>query len=141
MSRSITSPRRLRDATADMSQGERDLWAKAKKVALADYQGRALYFKGEYYFDDPDELVRDAGGAWPEMVFGTIETPIALYALGIVYDLEQSDAAYDDYEVPDEGVTEIEEFCDRWNARYADRSYCPDFETGITNDDEAGGQA
>ena len=115
---------------------ELELWREAKKVGLKDYQGNGFYYKGRYYFCDPDELIEEAGGLWPEGVFGTIETPITLDAVVILDDLEQSDDAYEDYEVSDAGARAIKEFCNEWNRLYADRSYYPDYETGITNDDE-----
>ena len=117
---------------------DEELWAKAEKVAYKDYQGRGIYYNEKFYFDDPGGLMADAGGVWPEMVYGTIESPIALDAFRIIDDLEQSEEAYEDYEVSVEGCRAIEEFCERWNRRYADTSYSPDFETGITNADEAG---
>jgi len=120
---------------------ELEPWMGARKVALKDYQGKGFYYKGRYFLNDPDRLIEEAGGTWPDGVFGLIETPIALDALGIVDDLEQSDAAYEDYEVSEAGVEAIKEFCEKWNGRYADRSYSPDFETGITSDNEVGEQA
>ena len=111
-----------------------ETWEDARKVPLNDYKGDCLYVdtdEGEYYFDARDILL--GYGEWPEGVYGTIETPIVLDALEIVDGLEQSDAAYEDYEVPDDGVKAIKDFCEQWNEKYGDKSYLPDFNIGIVD--------
>ena len=112
-----------------------ETWEKAKKVPLKDYDGDCMYIdegEGEYHFD-PEDIILAYGGKWPEGVYGTIKTPIVLDALEIVDALEQSDAAYEDYEVPDDGVKAIKDFCEQWNERYGDKSYLPDFNIGIVD--------
>ena len=113
-------------------------WERARKVPLKDYEGDCLYFydgEHERYYMGADGILLDNDGKWPDGVYGTTKVPIELDPCDIADRLEDSDDAYEDYEMPHEGYQELKDFCRQWNEKYRDVSYWPDFEIGIVDGD------
>ncbi len=68
-------------------------------------------------------------------LYGTIKTPIKLSVESITDILEESDDAFEDYEVWGEGLDAIKNFVEEWNTKYVEYSYFADMNLKIKLDE------
>lgn len=104
-------------------------WNDAVKTPLDEYHGKGFFVEGEYY-QTPGEII-DEFGEWPYEVYGSYEDAIVLRTDDIAELLEDSEFAYEDYEISGKPYASIKEFCDTWNDKFSERSYSADYHIGI----------
>ena len=103
-----------------------------RELSLSQYQeeGGRYLFIGSEIFDSFDEYV-DSIRDWSKdslenyqipIIYGGTAEKIRIYPENIITDLEESDEAYEDYEVDEEGREFIRAFAKEYNERYADES-------------------
>lgn len=143
------SCRRKRD-----ERRRRERWESAKHVAYSQYDGEMIYCEQlDDYFTDEETLIdRLAEFNWPsesadgselyvfppDGIYGTKKILNALCDSEIIEQVESSDLAYMDYEMPEGARAAIKEFCKQWNEQWAEYSYWPDYSIGIVADPKEG---
>lgn len=65
-------------------------------------------------------------------IYGTIRENIELSVSGIVDLLEDSDNAYEDYEVEGKALEDIKRFVESWNSKHKEYSYFPNMNLKIS---------
>lgn len=104
-----------------------------KTYTLTEYEktGNLLYVAGEYHTELEEFLERNLSfitaneieNYKPPKIYGTDREKIGIDEEDILTPLEESDAAYDDYEVNEEAKKFIKVFVESFNNYYADHSY------------------
>lgn len=117
-----------------------------REIFLSQYHeegGRYLFIKSEIFdgFDEYVDSIRD----WSEdslknyqlpIIYGGKVEKIRIYPQRIIEDLEESDEAYEDYEVDEAGREFIRAFAEQYNDRYADESVWKDEDLIIVLNEE-----
>lgn len=112
----------------------KEQWDAAEKVYYGDYPDQAVCYGGDNYFlsvddfmesDEYEDAKEELADAEYIELWATEHVKNELVPGQIVDMLEESDIAYEDYEVCAAGIKAIEEFCEKWNKEFAEKSWFP----------------
>ena len=117
-----------------------------RKISLSQYQeeGGSFLFIDSAIFHDFDTYV-DSIRDWSKdslenyhlpIIYGGKVEKIRIYPQRIIQDLEESDEAYEDYEVDEAAKDFIRAFAKEYNERYADESVWKDEDLIIVLNEE-----
>ena len=117
-----------------------------RRISLSQYheEGGSFLFIDSAIFHDFDAYV-DSIRDWSEDSLKNYKVPIIhggkvetirIYPQRIIEDLEESDEAYEDYEVDEAGREFIRAFAEQYNDRYADESVWKDEDLIIVLNEE-----
>ena len=117
-----------------------------RELSLSQYQeeGGRYLFIGSEIFDSFDEYV-DSIRDWSKdslenyqipIIYGGTAEKIRIYPEDIIDALEESDEAYEDYEVDEAAKDFIRAFAKEYNERYADKSVWKDEDLIIVLNEE-----
>lgn len=67
-------------------------------------------------------------------VYGCYETKLGLAPEQVEALMEESDYAYEDFELSDAACRDIKAFCESFNEKYAETVYFPNWSVGVVKD-------
>lgn len=120
-------------------------WEAARKVPLSQYDGQELYcnlndcyYATTDYEEMVDALFAEERISAPEFpadgVYGCYETKLGLVPEQVEALMEESDYAYEDFELSDAACRDIKAFCESFNEKYAETVYFPNWSVGVVKD-------
>lgn len=120
------------DAKFDFNK-VRNLYNKAEKLTYEEYvekyKNNPIVIGDEYYFGIDDYLYDiesyDGNDDVAKWAWGT-KSSVATINCGDILDRFIEEVNLEDYDVVQEGVVEIENFCKDWNEKYAETVYYED---------------
>lgn len=120
-------------------------WEAARKVPLSQYDGKELYcnlndcyYATTDYEEMVDALFAEESIPAPEFpaggVYGCYETKLGLVPEQVEALMEESDYAYEDFELSDAACRDIKAFCEAFNEKHAETVYFPNWSVGVVKD-------
>lgn len=67
-------------------------------------------------------------------IYGCYETKLGLVPEQVEALMEESDYAYEDFELSDAACRDIKAFCESFNEKYAETVYFPNWSVGVVKD-------
>lgn len=144
-SRRCATSARQKERDRFYAEQQKARWEAARKVPLSQYDGQELYcnlndcyYATTDYEEMVDALFAEENISAPEFpeggVYGCYETKLGLVPEQVEALMEESEYAYEDFELSDAARCDIKAFCESFNEKYAETVYFPNWSVGVVKD-------